>query len=173
VWINDVIDRLCRLLIGISMLIIVGTVFGQVFMRYVMGGFIPWAEELARYAFVWLVFLGATTAFYARSHLSIDMLGALLSNRARTILDLVLCVLILIFIAFFIYYSYRLTLRTMTQTSPSLRITMGYVYMSMPIAGVLIAFHGLTDVVLNLRRLLAPDVPVPIAEERRGRAVAE
>jgi TRAP-type transport system small permease protein len=172
-WLNDAIDKLCRVLIGVSMLVVVGMVFGQVFMRYVMGSFIPWAEELSRYAFVWLVFLGSATAFYVRSHLSINILSEMISDRARTVLDLVLCLLVLIFIAFFVYYSYHLTLRTMTQTSPSLRIPMGYVYMSMPIAGVLIAFHGVGDAVIHIKRLLTWEQPAPPGDERRGRAVTE
>ena len=30
----------------------------QVFMRYVMGASLSWSEELARYLFIWLIYLG-------------------------------------------------------------------------------------------------------------------
>ena len=30
----------------------------QVFMRYVMGASLSWSEEIARYLFIWLIYLG-------------------------------------------------------------------------------------------------------------------
>ena len=37
----------------------------QVIFRYVLAAPLPWSEELARYCFVWIVFLGGAVDFRA------------------------------------------------------------------------------------------------------------
>lgn len=47
-------------------------VFGNVVLRYGLDSGIVASEELSRFVFVWLVFLGAVTGFRDRAHLGMD-----------------------------------------------------------------------------------------------------
>jgi TRAP-type transport system small permease protein len=72
-----VIDRLCKLieaLIALCLAIMVVMVFGNVVLRYAFNSGIAVSEELSRWLFVWLTFLGAIVALKENAHLGSDML---------------------------------------------------------------------------------------------------
>lgn len=60
-------------------------VFVNVVMRYGFNSGLNVSEELSRYFFVWLTFIGAVVAFREHSHLGIETLVMFLSRRGRII----------------------------------------------------------------------------------------
>jgi TRAP-type transport system small permease protein len=73
------IDRYCRLLewiIALLLAVMVVLVFGNVVLRYGFNSGITVSEEVSRWAFVWLTFLGAVVALKEHGHLGSDMLVA-------------------------------------------------------------------------------------------------
>ncbi len=60
-------------------------VFINVIMRYGFNSGINVSEELSRYFFVWLTFIGAVVAFREHGHLGIETLVMFLSRRGRII----------------------------------------------------------------------------------------
>ena len=74
---QSVIDRLCRLfsvLMVACLALMVGMVFGNVVLRYAFNSGITVSEELSRWLFVWMTFLGAIVAVRNRAHLGTDAL---------------------------------------------------------------------------------------------------
>lgn len=153
-----IIDEVCKVIVGLAILVMVISIFGQVFYRTVLDSFIGWAEEAARFSFVWLVFLGSVSAFRGRRHLAIDFLPELLGHKGRVVLDTVLCVLIFALMIVLTIYGYRLTMRTMTQVAPATGVTMGYIYIALPISSVLIALYSFVDFFRNLLALTRGDL---------------
>ena len=49
-------------------------VFGNVVMRYVFNSGITVSEEMSRYCFIWLTYLGAMVAMHEKGHLGVDTL---------------------------------------------------------------------------------------------------
>jgi TRAP-type transport system small permease protein len=77
----DVIDKatgayckLLELLLVVLLAAMVVMVFGNVVLRYVFNSGITVSEELSRWAFVWMTFLGAIVAVKENGHLGTDML---------------------------------------------------------------------------------------------------
>lgn len=70
--IADLYFRLLRLLIVLCMLGMVVLVFGNVVLRYAFNSGITVSEELSRWFFVWMVFMGALLALKDRAHLGLD-----------------------------------------------------------------------------------------------------
>jgi TRAP-type transport system small permease protein len=71
------IDGYCRLLewaIALALAVMVVLVFGNVVLRYGFNSGITVSEEVSRWLFVWLTFLGAIVALKEHSHLGSDML---------------------------------------------------------------------------------------------------
>ncbi|MFO1220686.1 MAG: TRAP transporter small permease [Burkholderiaceae bacterium] len=71
------LDRLCRaieFLIALALAAMVVMVFGNVVLRYAFNSGIAASEELSRWLFVWLTFLGAIVALKEHGHLGSDML---------------------------------------------------------------------------------------------------
>lgn len=77
--------RLLKALVGVLLAAMVVLVFGNVVLRYAFGSGITVSEELARWFFVWLVFLGAIVGLKEHSHLGVDTLLLALSRTGRRI----------------------------------------------------------------------------------------
>ena len=76
---NALIDRLCHwinLLIALALAVMVLLVFGNVVLRYAFNSGISVSEELSRWLFVWITFLGAIVAVREHGHLGTDILLA-------------------------------------------------------------------------------------------------
>lgn len=151
-------DWLCRTVVGVAILVMVGSIFGQVFYRNMLDSYLGWAEEVARFSFVWLVFLGSASAFRGRLHLGIDFIPEILRYRGRILLDSLVCVVVFALMIVLIIYGYRLTLRTMTQIAPATGVTMGYIYVAIPIGAALIAVYALVDFFRNILALVSGDL---------------
>jgi TRAP-type transport system small permease protein len=74
---TQIIERYCRVLdamIALFLAIMVVLVFGNVVLRYGFNSGITMSEEVSRWLFVWLCFLGAIVALKEHAHLGSDML---------------------------------------------------------------------------------------------------
>ncbi len=74
---------LLKFLMFLCMIAMVAMVFGNVFMRYAFNSGITVSEELARFMFVWMTFLGAIVALREHAHLGVDTLIRRLPPLAR------------------------------------------------------------------------------------------
>ena len=83
---NNLLDRFCRLLDALMALLLaamVVLVFGNVVLRYAFDSGITVSEELSRWLFVWMTFLGAVVAIKERGHLGTDMLVSRLPRAGK------------------------------------------------------------------------------------------
>ena len=73
---NALIDRCCRwinVLIALALAVMVVMVFGNVVLRYAFNSGIAVSEEVSRWLFVWITFLGAIVAVKEHGHLGTDL----------------------------------------------------------------------------------------------------
>ena len=83
---QKLIDGLCTLfgfLMVACMGLMVLMVFGNVVLRYGFNSGITVSEELSRWLFVWMTFLGAIVAVRNHAHLGTDALVSRLSRRGK------------------------------------------------------------------------------------------
>ena len=69
--------------------IIIITVGMEVFRRFILGYSSAYGEELARYSFIYLVWIGASLAVKDRHHIRIDIIYQHLSEKGRKYLDII------------------------------------------------------------------------------------
>lgn len=72
-------------LLAALLLAMVLMVFGNVVLRYVFNSGIVVSEELSRFCFVWLTFIGAIVAVRDGTHLGMDNLVARLGRRGKLV----------------------------------------------------------------------------------------
>jgi TRAP-type C4-dicarboxylate transport system permease small subunit len=75
--VTRIIDGYCRALdalIALALAIMVVLVFGNVVLRYGFNSGITVSEEVSRWLFLWMTFLGAVVALKEHAHLGSDML---------------------------------------------------------------------------------------------------
>ena len=85
---QKILDRYCHalsVLIAAALAVMVVLVFGNVVLRYAFNSGITVSEELSRWLFVWLTFLGAVVALHEHAHLGTDMLIGRLGPRGKRI----------------------------------------------------------------------------------------
>ena len=70
-------------LMGLALAAMVVLVFGNVFLRYGFNSGITLSEELSRWLFVWMTFMGAVVALKNHGHLGTDMLVGKLGPLGR------------------------------------------------------------------------------------------
>jgi TRAP-type transport system small permease protein len=88
VWIDKAANAYCRLLellLVALMAVMVVMVFGNVVLRYAFNSGITVSEELSRWAFVWMIFLGAVVAIKENGHLGTDMLVGRLGRTGKMV----------------------------------------------------------------------------------------
>ncbi len=136
--------------IAISALMIVVTL-AQVIFRYVIAAPLPWSEELARYCFVWIVFLGGAIGLSRGIHLGVDLFVNLLPQRFRVGSEVLSNVLISCFAASVAFASYPVISMNMMQRSPALGVQMSWIYIAIPISMGLICLICLERIVAILR----------------------
>lgn len=77
--------RACEALLVIALVGMVFMVLGNVILRYGFNSGIAISEEMARFFFVWLTFVGAVVTFREHSHMGIESFVQRLSRRGRLI----------------------------------------------------------------------------------------
>ncbi|WP_434034897.1 TRAP transporter small permease [Cupriavidus sp. a3] len=85
---NKLVDGYCKLLdalIALALAVMVVLVFGNVVLRYAFNTGITVSDEVSRWLFVWLVFLGAIVALKEGGHLGSDMLVSRLPVAGKKI----------------------------------------------------------------------------------------
>jgi TRAP-type C4-dicarboxylate transport system permease small subunit len=83
---NRIIDGYCRLLtlvMVVMLALMVLLVFGNVVLRYAFNSGITVSEEVSRWLFLWMVFLGAIVALKEHGHLGTDALVARLPRAGK------------------------------------------------------------------------------------------
>ncbi|MDP0343595.1 TRAP transporter small permease [Glaesserella parasuis] len=122
-------------------------VFLNVVLRYGFNSSINITEEVSRYLFVWLIFLGAILAFSDNQHVSVTMLTDKLSPTTRHILRL-FTDSIMLFCCYLVvqggWVQFQLNLHNL---SPISEIPTGVTYLAAVISGVFIAILIATRVI--------------------------
>lgn len=110
----------------------------QVFVRYVLQRpLFLWTEELARFLLVWTVFLGIGVGVKNDAHFAMDVLPPLLGRRwgaiVRLFNDFCMGVILILLTLAGLRFSYF----GLFQNSPNMEILMVWVFISIPLGGVM------------------------------------
>ena len=132
----DRIDKVLLVVLAVLAAAMVLVMLYQVVLRYCFAAANVWAEELARFIFVWVTTLGASIAIRRNVHLRIDLLVDFLKPRARFILQIITYTAILLFLIYLLRLGIDLMGRTMVNKSAGLRIPMAYPYAAIPVGCV-------------------------------------
>lgn len=122
----------------------------QVSSRYVFNSPSTISEELLRYSLIWLAMIGSAYMFGLREHMSITFFVEKFGEEVVRKLSILSEVIIVVFSLFVLVYGgVNITLLTMKQVSAALGISMGYIYLVLPLSGILMIFYGVLNI-LNL-----------------------
>lgn len=140
-------DLIVSFILTIAASSMIVSIFLQVMFRFVFRSPLYWTEELARYAFVYVVFIGAAWAGRESMHLGVDYFTSKLPQRLGMYLKVAMDVCILVFSAVIVYAGIQVVPINLQQLSPALNIPMGAVYAAIPIGFLLIFIYYLSHLI--------------------------
>lgn len=141
------LDRLLHIILlwAIAALIfaMMGITFAQVISRYVLENSLSWSEEVGRYIFVWITFLGMAAAFQSKAHIALDFLVSLLPAKPSRGLTVLNALLVGVVGVALVVGGVSLMKFGLHQRSAALGIPMYYVYVVIPFSGAALAYFAL------------------------------
>ena len=147
--INTVIKIACILLFGF--MVIIGTY--QILVRYIFNNPSTISEELLTYSFTWMSLFAAAYVFGKREHMRMGFLADKLNKKKLTILNSIIEIIIIAFaLIVMVYGGVSITSLSMTQKTASLGIPMGYIYIVLPITGIIITLYGILNIIGLIRK---------------------
>lgn len=125
-------ETICICLMSVMTIII----FIQVVMRYVFQNSLSWSEELARYCFIWLIYIGVAYGCKLMKHIKIDAALYLFPKKARPFVVIFGEALVLMFAVYIVVTGISLTYKQFLfeKVSPALGLPLQYVNAA-PVAG--------------------------------------
>ena len=141
--------------------LVVLTVFLEIFRRFFLSYSSIWAEEVARYAFIYIAWIGAAAAIKERAHIRIDFLLPLLSMRWRTVVCVFGDIATLVLAVLALNWSIEPVITSIEfgSVTHGLRVSQAWLLMAVPL--------GFTLIILRLLQSMKRD----IADLRAGRPV--
>lgn len=111
---------------------------------------LTWIEELIRYMFVWIVFLGIGIVYKSKGHAQVEILHHYLSEKWKSrVMLLVECINSALFL-FLIIYGSRILKFSIQQISPSLGLNMTFIYGAVLVSSIVCFVHSSVNI-LELR----------------------
>ena len=120
--------QLLKVTIVFCLALMVVMVFGNVVLRYAFNRGITVSEELSRFLFVWMTFLGAIIGFREHGHLGVDMVVSRLPVLGKKACLIASQILMLFATWLFLQGSWEQTIINLHVKSPSAGISMGLFY---------------------------------------------
>lgn len=148
---STVIRKGERWLLIVLMILLTIFCFMQVFWRLALKDPLSWTEELCRYIYVWITFIGAAVAVAESGHFRVDAIFAVLPPKAVKALHWFTYLCIIVFAVAMVGPGWPLISKVGRQISPALQISMSIPYCIIPISGVLMLFHVAELIVAEVR----------------------
>jgi len=150
---GKLIVKYCQLLswlMAASLALMVVLVFTNVVLRYALNSGVAVSEELSRWLFVWLTFLGGIVALHERAHLGTDILVSRLSIRGKKIC-LGLGHLLMLFVCWLLFKGTLDQVKiNWDASSAAMEVSMGLFYA----CGLVFAVSGAVILMLDFWRLI-------------------
>jgi TRAP-type C4-dicarboxylate transport system permease small subunit len=115
--------------------------------RYLLTSPMAWTEELATILFAWMVFIGASLALKKHEHFAIELLVESLPRGSRKPAQTISLLFVLVFCALLAGYGMKLVVMNWAVLTPMLEVSRGWVYLSVPVGGMLMGVRTLEMIV--------------------------
>lgn len=129
-------DKLINAVMALNLAVMSIIVFTNVVLRYAFNSGITGVDEISRYLYIWLVFLGAVTALKNHQHINVDLLTGKLTGIPKKVITLLANAIMLYVIWLILKGSWFMTISSTTSIAPSTGIPMAVVYASGIVLGI-------------------------------------
>jgi TRAP-type C4-dicarboxylate transport system permease small subunit len=160
-YFSSIDNNLERWLSLVFYMMIAVTIITEVIRRFVFSYSSIWGEEVARYSFIYMAWLGASLGVKNRAHIRIDIILNFLPNRGQSIVYIFSDFLTLILAVIALYFSMGSVLISIEfgSVTHGLRIGQYWFLMAVPIGFTLIVIRLLQSITRDFRDLRTGNKP--------------
>ncbi|SMB89644.1 TRAP-type C4-dicarboxylate transport system, small permease component [Pasteurella testudinis DSM 23072] len=140
------------LLLGLMLVVMIALVFLNVILRFFFNSGLVWSEEVSRYVFVYVIYLGAIVAMKENSHLGVDTLIKNVPEKVKLVLFVLGRLIIITVMAILVKGTYAMVIQSMTAKAAATGLPLSFVYGIGLLTGsaiILIGFLHIVDVIRN------------------------
>ena len=152
---TGIITRILSAVLVLLMAVMVLDVTWQVFTRFILRDPSEYTEELAGFLLIWIGLLGSSYAYFVKAHLGIDVFTSRFSGAKKQMFEIIVAGTVFLFALFILVIGgWRLVDLTFTlkQISAVMGIPMSYVYLVLPLTGILFMYYSVYYIVEALKR---------------------
>jgi TRAP-type transport system small permease protein len=161
----DALTRALEVMMVLCLVVMLVMVFGNVVLRLVWNTGIDLSEEIPRFAFVWMTFLGAVVGMRRRAHLGVDMLVQALPLLGRKICWGISQALMLVCCLYMVYGTYLQHDIIAGNASPVAQLSMLWVFGVSYITGTAIGIICASNLLRLLWGTVREDELIDVNEE--------
>lgn len=119
-------------------------IFWQVIARYVVGSSLAWSEELSRFLMIFMIMIGASLALRENQLISVEVVPEMLRGRVKKWLTVIVHLISIFFYTIIIMFGWKVAQSFGNQIAPGTGISMFFIYLSLPLGGVLLLMNSIT-----------------------------
>lgn len=146
-WV-DTLSKYILIVLTIGIALVIAVNVGG---RYIFGNPIHWAEEVTRFAFAWMTFLGAASAYKRRQLVAMSILANKFPAKMKWGVGLGVELVMTAFMVIGLVWGMILLKTASVQTSAALGIRMTYAYLCIPLSCGFMLLYNLTQVLTMLK----------------------
>jgi TRAP-type C4-dicarboxylate transport system permease small subunit len=146
-----------HVLVG-SLAVTVLIIFAQVVARS-LNSSLTWSEELARYIFIWQIWLGISIGLKDNKHIQVEMLYQFVKGRPARIIRIIVTLLCLAMCAALVWYGSDYTLNSLRRggVSAAMRLPMWTIYLALPFSSLVTGLRYLCQLYDQITEFNRPD----------------
>jgi TRAP-type C4-dicarboxylate transport system permease small subunit len=149
--------KLFEWLLYILFAVLVVVVFFNVFSRAVLKNSLPWAEEMSRFLFVWITFVGSVLVNKTFGHMRLDLVVMTLPKKASIVLEIFVSLAATAVLFIMLYGGYSMMTENMDYRSPALEVPYGFINSIVPICSGIMFLQTIVRCGGLVKQLVKPE----------------
>lgn len=146
---TSIMDNIIAILFGI----IVALMLVAIFFRYVLNSSLYWSDEIVRYLFVWLTFLGAAVAVRDKAHIRVEFFAEKMPTSLKKWVIHVNDFLFITFLLFLTLGGFIWVFQLSGSYSPALALPLNWLfYAALPTASLVAMVYAFRQLKSNFRK---------------------
>lgn len=147
---KKIADHVLAVFLGLIVIIM----FAQVLFRYTFNNSLSWTEEIAKFIFIWITFLGAALCFRDRMHLGVDFLVEKIPLKYKPFLEIFNTLVITIFNGIMIIIGFSWVINVSGTISPAVGLPLNIVfYAALPTSAAISFIYGIIQIKKQIERI--------------------
>lgn len=167
----DALTRALEVVMVLCLAVMLVMVFGNVVLRLFFNTGIDLSEEIPRFAFVWMTFLGAIVGMRRRAHLGVDIVVQMLPALGRRVCWAISQAVMLVCCVYIVYGTWLQHDIIQGNASPVAQLSMLWVFGVSYLTGTAIGFMCLSNLIRLVAGKVSDDALIDVHEEGMADAI--